>query len=193
MSDAGQAAQLARLAEQVERLSAQLTQAEARLKDMGIHDLRTGLYSYRYLLGRAGEESARADRFGLEVSCLMIALDKPGFEGLLELARIIKEECRLYDVPARWGRHQLVMLLPSTDLDGALTFAERLRLKIEADFVNHPGVPGLTLSLGLATYPRGGVEDANSLVEAADAACHQASRMGGNRTIVLGEGKPAQG
>ncbi len=90
-----------------------------------------GDFSYRYFLGRITEEVSRADRFNLEVSCLMISLDQAGFEGLLEMARLLKEQCRQYDIPARWGQNELVMLLPATDLDGAQTFAERFRIKVE--------------------------------------------------------------
>lgn len=179
-------AEVAKLREQVEQLSLQLANAESRLKEMGIADPITGLYSYRYFLGRVTEEVARADRFNLDVSCLMLRLDQPGFEGLLEIARRLKEKCRQYDIPARWGQNELVMLLPATDLDGALTFAERFRLDVQAVYAQHESLAGLTLSLGLATYPLPGLEDAQQLIEAADTALHRAVREGGNRTIVRG-------
>ena len=171
---------------QVEALAAALDAAELRLKEMGIADPMTGLYSYRYFLGRTGEEVARADRFNLEISCMMVAMDRPGFEGLLEVAKLLKEQCRVYDIPARWGQNELVMLLPATDLDGAQTFAERFRLAIEGTFADHAALKGLTASVGVATYPSQGIEDAQALIEAADAACYRASQQGGNRTILRG-------
>ena len=180
-----QAAELAKLLATVEQLKKQLGNAEVRLREMGIADPMTGLFSYRYFLGRITEEVSRADRFNLEVSCLMLSLDQPGFEGLLELSRMLKEQCRMYDVPARWGQNELVMLLPATDLDGAQTFAERFRIKIADTFAEHPSLKGLTISQGVATYPLAGVEDAEGLLEAADAAAHKAQTEGGNRTIVL--------
>jgi diguanylate cyclase (GGDEF)-like protein len=179
-------ARVAQLAQQVQHLAAALENAETRLKEMGIADSMTGLYSYRYFLGRVAEEVARADRFNLEVSCLMVGLDRASFEGLLELAKMLKEQCRVYDIPARWGQNELVMLLPATDLDGALTFAERLRLNVEQTFAEHPALGGLTVSVGVAAYPTAGVEDSQSLVEAADTACYKATQQGGNRTVVRG-------
>jgi diguanylate cyclase (GGDEF)-like protein len=180
----GQDARIAKLIEQVGNLAAALDNAEARLKEMGIADPVTGLYSYRYFLGRTSEEVARADRFNLEVSCIMVGLDKASFEGLLEIAGMLKEHCRIYDIPARWGQHELVMLLPATDLGGAQTFAERFRLAVEGTFADHASLAGLTVSVGVTTYPSKGVEDAQGLVEAADTACHKATQQGGNRTVI---------
>lgn len=176
--------ELIRLRSQVERLQNQLQDAEVRLKEMGIADPITGLYSYRYFQGRITEEVARADRFNLEVSCLLLQLDQPGFEPLLEVATMMKESCRLYDIPARWGQNELVMLMPATDIDGAQTFAERFRLAVQSAFANHAGAPGLTVSIGVATYPLPGLEDAQHLVEAANAAMHQAVQEGGNMTVL---------
>jgi diguanylate cyclase (GGDEF)-like protein len=176
--------EVTRLKARVEQLETQLQNAEVRLKEMGIADPITGLYSYRFFLGRISEEVARADRFNLEVSCLLLTLDKPGFEGLLEVAKLLKDSCRVYDIPARWGQNELVMLMPATDLDGALTFAERFRLVIESNFKAHAGAPGLTISIGLATYPLPGLEDAQHLLEAADSALHKAVAEGGNRTML---------
>ena len=173
----------ARLRAQVELLQNQVQHAEVRLKEMGIADPITGLYSYRYFLGRITEEVARADRFNLEVSCLLLSLDQPGFEGLLEVASMLKESCRTYDIPARWGQNELVMLLPATDMDGVQVVAERFRLLVESAFKQHGAAPGLTVSIGVATYPLPGLEDAQQLIEAADSALHRAQQEGGNKTI----------
>ncbi len=178
-----QAAEVAKLLATVEQLKKQLANAEVRLREMGIADPLTGLFSYRYFLGRMTEEVSRADRFNLEVSCLMISIDQSGFEAMLELATKLKEQCRQYDIPARWGQHELVMLLPATDLDGAQTFAERFRIKIQELYAEHETLSGLTISCGISTYPHAGVEDAEQLLEAADAAAHKAHTDGGNRTI----------
>ncbi|MEB3327723.1 MAG: GGDEF domain-containing protein [Candidatus Sericytochromatia bacterium] len=168
----------------VAQLSEQLAEAEARLREMGISDATTGLFSYRYFLGRMAEEVARADRFNLEVSCLMLRVDLPSLEGVVEVAGRLKEACRQYDIPARWGQHELVMLLPATDLDGAQTFAERFRLQIEEAHQGHASLPGLTISVGVAIYPRVGVEDAEQLLAACDEAAFRARGEGGNRTVV---------
>lgn len=186
--DAGQdqEARIAQLVEQVTNLAAALDNAEARLKEMGIADPVTGLYSYRYFLGRVAEEVARADRFNLEIGCIMVGLDRAGFEGLLEVSKLLKEQARVYDIPARWGQNELIMLLPATDLDGAMTFAERFRIAVEGAFADHATLAGLTVSMGVSAYPANGVEDGQGMVEAADTACYKATQQGGNRTILRG-------
>lgn len=177
-------AEIAQLKQQVVDLTEQLTSAELRLREMGIADPLTGLYSYRYFLGRITEEVSRADRFGLEVSCLLLAIDQPNFEALLEVSRMLKESCRTYDIPARWGQNELVMLLPATDIDGAQIFAERFRLRIESTFREHASLAGLTVSLGVTAYPTPGIDDAQQLLEVANGALHAAAQNGGNRTMV---------
>lgn len=176
--------EISRLRAQVEQLSQQLADAELRLKEMGISDPITGLFSYRYFLGRITEEVSRADRFGLEVSCMMLRLDTGSFEGLLEVAKLLKDTCRQYDIPARWGQNELAMLFPATDVDGATTFAERFRILVEKTYADHPALGGLTISAGLASYPVTGVENAQQLIESADTAMHKAVSAGGNRTVV---------
>lgn len=168
----------------LQQLSQQLEATEKRLQESGIVDAATDLFSYRYILGRLKEEVARADRFNLEVSCLMLAVDQPGLEGLAAVSKRLKEACRQYDIPSRWGQNELLMLLPATDLAGAQTFAERFRLNVADAFANHPTLGGLTLSLGVATYPVAGVENAEQLLAAADEAAFKARQEGGNRTIL---------
>lgn len=176
--------EIKQLRTQVEDLTAQLNTAEMRLREMGIADSITGLYSYRYFLGRVTEEVVRADRFNLEVSCILIGIDQPSFEGLLEVSRMLKESCRTYDIPARWSQNELITLLPATDLDGAQNFAERFRLAVQTAFAEHASLAGLTVSLGVAAYPSAGLEEAQALLECANGALHAAQQAGGNRTMV---------
>ncbi|MNY61844.1 response regulator PleD [compost metagenome] len=76
------------------------------------------------------------------------------------------------------------MLMPATDIDGAQTFGERFRMVVESAFSQNAAAPGLTVSVGVATYPLPGLEDAQQLVEAADSALHRAIAEGGNRTVL---------
>ncbi len=179
-----QAAEMAQLVATVEQLKTQVANAEMRLQEMGIADSVTGLFSQQYFWGRASEEIVRADRFQSELSCLVVGLDQPSFEALIELAHLFKDSSRQYDIPARWGKNDLVMLLPATDSDGVQTFAERFRLKVQDNFLEHPTLKGLTVSIGIATYPRSGIDDARRLVDSAAAAYELALRGGGNQTVM---------
>jgi diguanylate cyclase (GGDEF)-like protein len=102
---------------------------------------------------------------------------------LREVARVLRESSREVDEPARYGGEELAVVLPGTDLEGAVNLAERVRRGIEAleVRVGTNGPLRVTASLGVATLPGSGY-DARSLVEAADDALYRAKRLGKNRT-----------
>lgn len=94
------------------------------------------------------------------------------------------------DLVARYGGEEFVVILPSTDLNGARHLAETMRCCIEglavtnerADLVTH-----VTLSLGVAAMtPHGGTREAE-LVHMADEALYRAKELGRNRCVVWGE------
>lgn len=177
-------AENAQLRAQVATLTAHLREAEARLQEMSINDPVTGLFSYRYFLGRIAEEVIRADRFNLNLSLLMMSLDQESFEGLLDFAQLLRENSRQYDIIARWGQNELAMLLPAADLDGAKITAERIRLAAASQFESHPAAPGLSVSIGVASYPAEGIESAEELLHAAFQALRLAVDEGGNKTAI---------
>jgi len=89
------------------------------------------------------------------------------------------------DLVARYGGEELVTLLPDTDVEGAVRFAERQRVAVISLEIPHrdndPGI--LTLSLGVAScVPRVDVHP-ESLIERADAALYEAKRMGRNQVV----------
>lgn len=72
------------------------------------------------------------------------------------------------------------MLLPETPLDGALTFAERLRARVEELAVEHEGQEiRFTGSIGVAALPPADTLD--QLIARADEALYGAKRGGRNR------------
>ncbi|BDU70311.1 hypothetical protein GETHOR_24120 [Geothrix oryzae] len=85
------------------------------------------------------------------------------------------------DLAGRIGGEEFLMILPETDLGGALTFAERLRKVVASTPVPLPG-GGLevTCSLGIAERLPGD-QDAGQLLARADAALYRAKAGGRNR------------
>ncbi len=97
-----------------------------------------------------------------------------------EFAGSLRSADRLY----RYGGEEILLLMPETDLDGAMVVAERLRAALEQAAIPHAkarrGV--VTVSGGVA---QGGFrhepEDWESVVQAADQALYRAKKSGRNK------------
>jgi diguanylate cyclase (GGDEF)-like protein len=102
---------------------------------------------------------------------------------LKAVARVVRDNSREADTPARYGGEEMALILPHTDLDGAHAIAERVRLAIEAlriPRLDGDGILAPTASVGVAAT-RDGTREA--LIADADAALYQAKRQGKNRTV----------
>jgi two-component system, cell cycle response regulator len=91
---------------------------------------------------------------------------------------------RSFDVMGRYGDDEFMLILPETKLEGAVEVAERMRGVVEQyAFSNVP--PGaITVSLGVASFPKAGAK-VDDLVTAADRALDQAKQRGRNRVEVI--------
>jgi two-component system chemotaxis family response regulator WspR len=87
------------------------------------------------------------------------------------------------DLAARYGGEEFVLLLPDTDLAGALRLGEACRARLEQLALPHPGAPRgvVTMSTGVACIVPGEHDSADDLVARADAALYDAKRSGRNR------------
>jgi len=102
---------------------------------------------------------------------------------LRETARRMRDAIRPYDNIGRYGGEEFLLVLSNCDTIGAATIAERLLYAIRKDtIVLAEGTVSVTLSAGVATS--GIVQDAETLVGAADAALYRAKRSGRNRVEV---------
>ena len=106
-----------------------------------------------------------------------------GDDVLVALAERLRNEVRSADTVARMGGEEFVLLLPETDLAGALTVAERARASLEKAGVRLKGGDRLavTASFGAADYPAS--PDRAALLRDADKALYTAKRLGKNRVV----------
>jgi diguanylate cyclase (GGDEF)-like protein len=99
------------------------------------------------------------------------------------LAEILRKTAREIDKLGRYGGEEFIAVLPETDPDNAMVFAERVRERV----AHHPFAVGnnepiqLTISAGTATYPNIGVYDPQTLIQRADQALYAAKAAGRNR------------
>ena len=98
---------------------------------------------------------------------------------LKEIAGTLAQQVRSFDVMARYGDDAFMMVLPQTGRDGAVEVAERVRATVEQHAWSLTTPQAVTVSLGVATFPR----DANAtreLVAAAERALKLAKQRGRN-------------
>jgi diguanylate cyclase (GGDEF)-like protein len=151
------------------------------------HDFLTGVWSRRAFFDIGTREISRASRTGRPVSLLLVDLDnfKPvndtyghaaGDRVLKEFVNEVLQELRSIDSLCRMGGDEFAVLMPETDLPGALIVANRLRIRVEC---SHELLSGVTLSIGVATLQRD--DTLKSLVTRADTALYAAKERGRNR------------
>jgi diguanylate cyclase (GGDEF)-like protein len=175
--------------EQLENYQRELEATLSVTTEESITDPLTGLRNRRAFLSRLDDEVDRSKRLGSTFSVAMIDVDHfksfndahghaAGDVALRQMAEIIDHECRSTDLVARYGGEEFVVILTGADLDAAVALGERIRRSVEvADWARQP----LTVSVGVASTT--GSDDADELVQLADAAMYRAKAAGRNLTF----------
>jgi diguanylate cyclase (GGDEF)-like protein/PAS domain S-box-containing protein len=151
---------------------------ESHLRQQAAKDSLTGLANYRQLVDVLDSEIKRSRRTGREFALLLFDLDHlkkindryghlTGSHALCRLADALSMGCRDIDTAARFGGDEFALVLPETEAEAAKLVAERIRHK----FANDGGDPKLSVSTGMASYPKDG-ETIESLLAAADVALY---------------------
>lgn len=156
-------------------------------------DPLTGCLNRRALMERLDVELDRVLRYGIKVSVLMIDLDRfksvndsrghlAGDSVLRQVGDLLRAEVRSVDLAARFGGEEFVIVLPDTDEPGAMTFAERLRERVEQENFAEAGPPlGVTVSIGVASVDaETKATTPEALIALADEALYRAKNDGRN-------------
>lgn len=175
-----------------------LEAANERLARLASTDSLTGLSNRRSFDECLQREWARAGRSERPLALIILDLDFfkqyndqyghiSGDKCLKEVAKALQEGRRAADVEARIGGEEFALLLPDTEIEGAVSVAETIRAHIEALQLPHVKSPMgvVTASFGVATATAGRAETTENLMLAADKALYEAKRQGRNR-VVLG-------
>ncbi|MDE2439815.1 MAG: diguanylate cyclase [Betaproteobacteria bacterium] len=176
--------------------------AQMALQMQATMDGLTGIANRRSFDEKLEIEWSRAQRSGQPVALILADVDHfkryndhYGHQGgdacLKSVANILQREIfRPADLVARYGGEEFAFILPGTDLQGALTVAERLRADMERTALPHPAsevAPWVTLSMGVVSTVPGREMLSAWLVAAADKALYQAKGGGRNRVAAIGE------
>jgi len=157
-------------------------------------DELTGLYNRRALEERLAAEISRSLRHQLHTSVLLLDLDRfkvvndtlghaAGDRLLINVARVLRQQCRALDVVGRLGGDEFLVILPMTKPAEAQVFVARVQASLRELEKNNPDYGPCTLSMGIAESPKHGTT-VSSLLAAADTALYKAKRSGRNAVEV---------
>lgn len=177
----------------LKRNASELESLNNRLVAMANRDGLTGLYNHRYFRVALEAELSRSTRHGHVFSLVFLDIDNfkefndthghlTGDSVLKSLAEVLTLDCRSSTVVARYGGEEFVLLLPETEMAGAMSYAERLCDNVaRRRFDDAAGKPlaQVTISVGVASFPEHGT-DAGTLIDWADQALYRAKRDGRN-------------
>lgn len=163
-----------------------------KLSEVSNRDGLTSLFNRRYLEQSLIKEFGRNHRYGTPLSVVMIDLDHfkiindqyghlAGDEVLRRTATIISNGVREADTAGRYGGEEFVLILPQTNLEGAVKLAERLRQNVaEEKIVFNNATIRVTISLGIA-QARDDIASHEELLQEADVCLYESKKQGRNR------------
>ena len=135
----------------------------------------------------------RTRRSGQPTCLIMLDLDhfksmndKHGHEVgniiLTHVSRLIRKTIRRLDIPCRYGGEEFTIVLPDTNLQDGVNFANRLRLIIENSPVDAGDFNlGIEASFGVDEYSKGAQLTEKEFLEQVDSYLYQAKQQGRNQ------------
>ena len=176
---------------------ARILKLEKDLRLLASRDPLTELVNRRTLLETLDVEWKRWRRTGCLLSCVMIDVDlfkrvndtyghMAGDAVLRSVSRLFKNCSRETDCVCRYGGEEFAVILPDTDENGAVQWAERYRLAVAQTpvCVDQASIH-VTVSLGVAERSAN-IATPDMLLGAADLALLEAKRAGRNQVIAFG-------
>lgn len=178
-----------------EELLVSLQQTNIRLQQQNIIDDLTKIANRRHFDEILEKEWSRAKRIRTSLALLMIDIDffkqyndtfghLKGDECLKQIATVLSNNLnRPGDFVARYGGEEFCILIPETDLDGAITFAEKVHSAIIELKIDNPGSEVskyLTISIGIAAIVPKHDDSYMDLIYTSDKALYKAKADGRN-------------
>lgn len=181
-----------KLMKEIQDLFKKMHSSISLLYDLATHDEKTGLYNNRFFENQLDFEVEKTKRKKEKLSLIMIDIDFfkkindtyghiKGDEILVQLARVIKEQVRTYDIASRFGGEEFSIILPETTSSKAMILASRLKKAVSQDvFLKKYNV---TISMGITEFKL--KDSKKSFKIRTDKALYQAKKTGRNKFVVI--------
>ena len=178
----------------------------AALREIAIRDGLTRCYNHKYFKTRLVQEISRSKRYKAPLTVGMLDIDHfkevndryghiAGDSVLAHLSGVVVASVRSTDVVARYGGEEFGLLLVQSALEEAAIVTNRLRERVANQRFPFPegtsGAPDIeipvTVSIGVAALLPD--DDAETLLNRADAALYEAKAAGRNQVCVMFPGR----
>lgn len=181
----------------VQELIYSLRASQEELMHLSSIDYLTKLYNRRYFSQASEYILELSKRNKTDLSVIMLDIDnfkevndtyghKLGDKVLVNLSKLLKEHTRKSDVVCRWGGEEFLILLPETNIEGALSIAQTLRENVEELILwfENDLLIKFTISLGIATLDTENDATLETCINRADDALYEAKNSGRNRACI---------
>lgn len=180
----------------LQRANLDLVVKNRLLSEVSSRDTLTGLYNRWFVMEKIDTELNRSLRHGSPMSLLMLDVDhfkrindtwghSAGDQVLQGIGKLLRDCCRVYDVPGRYGGEEFCIVLPETKTGNTTAVAERIRRRLESTELPCGETSiAVTASIGIAGMDAPNDGDSLSpagLIERADRALYTAKNRGRNR------------
>jgi two-component system, cell cycle response regulator len=174
-------------------LQEKFIEAQQTLTQQATHDCLTGMWNRSGILNILDKELHRARRDHTSVAVMLGDLDgfksvndsyghKVGDYVLKEVARRMTAAMRPYDCFGRYGGEEFLVVVPHCDITFATEVAERIRRRICAEPIVCDDLEiQTTMSIGVTSVCGVDPDQAETIIQAADAALYVAKENGRNR------------
>ena len=156
------------------------------------HDKLTGLFNRNKFDEIFAKEIKRTKRYKNELSVIIFDIDnfkmvndtyghQIGDEVLKEISKIALDSVREQDITTRWGGEEFFILLPQTNLSGAVIVANKIRISTQNHIFTEKSLK-ITASFGVAQFCIEN-DDEKTIITRADELLYEAKRSGKNKVM----------
>ncbi|NVK25648.1 MAG: diguanylate cyclase [Gammaproteobacteria bacterium] len=187
--------EISELAKSFVYFSEKVEQQTQQLQQLSLTDSLTDLPNRRAMDERLTHDVHTAKRGHWPLSVILLDIDffklyndfyghVAGDECLKNVALALKNvQQRESDFMARYGGEEFAMLLPSTDKEGAIKVAKRIKANIESLKLRHKKSKVskyITVSIGIATFNENSIATVDNILISTDRALYGAKESGRN-------------